>query len=139
MNLNATALLAVIALASACAPNGAPPPPTAKEATKTLPSPVAPPAPLPSKEELVHGPLPDGPQANLARASCTICHSEDYLVQQRLTPEQWKKTVAKMQKFGAPVTDEQAAPLVAWLSSMYTPDLPDRTRVAVAAPDATLR
>jgi mono/diheme cytochrome c family protein len=45
--------------------------------------------------------LPELPRE--ARDRCLICHGEALVVEQRLTPDQWKSEVAKMQKFGAPL------------------------------------
>ena len=81
--------------------------------------------------DVVTGPLAVGGDADLARAKCVTCHSEDYLVQQRLTPEQWKKTVAKMKKFGAQVDDAEAERITAYLAGVYTVDLADRPGIIV--------
>lgn len=122
-----TALLVLGCALWACKSEEPAPAPAAPPAAAAAPVPPPPPAPpLPSQAELVSGPLPGGPEAELARGRCLICHTEDYLVQQRLSPEAWKKTVAKMQKFGAPVSDEEVARIATWLGTLYTPQLPMR-------------
>ena len=65
-----------------------------------------------------------------------MCHSEQYLVQQRLSAEAWKKTVTKMRKFGAQVSEEEASELATWLASLYGPDLPMRPGIQVERPAA---
>lgn len=92
--------------------------------------------PVPSPAALVEGPLPGGPGGELARARCLMCHCEQYLVQQRLSAEGWKKTMAKMRKFGAPVSEEEATELASWLAKLYTPDLPMRSGSLVERPEA---
>jgi hypothetical protein len=109
--------VAALALLAACPPSRPPYPP--------IPAPPASP-PVTIAQAMVDGVLPDTPETKLIRARCVVCHSEDYVVQQRLTPEQWAKTLAKMKKFGAKVDDAEAAQLASWLSSLYAPDLPDR-------------
>ncbi len=60
-----------------------------------------------------------GPNAALAQAKCLVCHSADYVyMQPPLTRKQWSAEVTKMQKtFGAPISDEDVAPLVDYLMS----------------------
>lgn len=112
-------------------------PATRSHASRKAPAAAAS-AQAPTPAELVSGPLPDGPEADMAHAQCTVCHDEEYLVQQRLSPAAWQKTLAKMQKFGANVNDEQAARLATWLSTLYPPDLPMRSGALVERPVAAL-
>lgn len=60
-----------------------------------------------------------GPNLALTQTKCVICHSADYVyMQPPLTKKQWTAEVTKMQKvFGAPVTDDDIAPLVEYLMS----------------------
>jgi cytochrome c5 len=76
---------------------------------------------------LLAGKLPDGPGKAVLQAKCVICHSDDYVVQQRLTPAQWQAEVAKMRKFGAPIGDDEAKVLSEYLGRTWTVDLPERT------------
>jgi len=133
--IRALALGVLVAAAlPSCRSEEPPPAPAPKQAPKS----VSAPARLPAAAELVKGPLPSGPQADVAHSQCTVCHTDEYLVQQRLSPAAWQKTIAKMQKFGANVSDEQATKLAAWLSSLYTPDLPVRPAPLVEIPAAAL-
>ena len=58
----------------------------------------------------------------LVRDACLSCHSEEMLVQQRLTRAQWSKTVTKMVSWGANLDAKDAEPLAAWLAAEYGPD-----------------
>jgi len=60
-----------------------------------------------------------GPNLALAQDKCLTCHSADYIyTQPPLTKKQWTAEVTKMQKaYGAPVTDDDVAPLVDYLMS----------------------
>jgi mono/diheme cytochrome c family protein len=62
------------------------------------------------------------PLSPLVVNNCLMCHSEEMLEQQRLTPKQWAAVVKKMIGWGAPVEPENVEPLVAWLSAHYGPD-----------------
>jgi mono/diheme cytochrome c family protein len=67
--------------------------------------------------------LTDAPGRATTAAHCAVCHSLDYIpmnaaVQNR---EGWQKTVRKMiDRFGAPVTDDQAREIVDYLASHYS-------------------
>ena len=61
-----------------------------------------------------------------------------YLTQQRLSEATWKKTIEKMRKFGANLTDEQSASLAAFAARYWNPDLPGRTWVAGPPPAGAL-
>ncbi len=58
-------------------------------------------------------------------ARCSVCHTPDLIVQQRLPPERWKATVEKMKHWGAEISEEEAALLVRYLSARYHPGAPD--------------
>lgn len=62
-----------------------------------------------------------GAGAELASGQCLICHSAHYVATQPVLPRAfWKASVEKMQKkYGAPITDEQIAPLVEYLVQTY--------------------
>jgi cytochrome c5 len=66
--------------------------------------------------------LTDGPGRTVTMARCPVCHSLDYIpmnapVMDRAT---WQKTVQKMrERFGAPMTDEEAAQILDYLSEHY--------------------
>ena len=52
--------------------------------------------------------------------NCLICHTEDMIAGQRLTPAQWKAEVDKMVTWGSPLPREAAAPLVEYLAKHYS-------------------
>lgn len=115
------------------------PPTLAARATGTVAS--AAPAPVPAldaaalRAEAAAGKLPSAPERDLTRAHCGICHDEKYLVQQRLTPEQWKKTVEKMKTFGAPVPHSEAARIADYLARSFPVDLPAAPVVMAKKPE----
>jgi hypothetical protein len=77
---------------------------------------------------LLAGNVPDGaPEMEIVNVRCQICHSLQYLTQQRLNEAAWKKTIEKMRKFGAQLTDDETASLVAFAVRYWNPDLPGRT------------
>jgi cytochrome c5 len=114
-----------------------------KPAPRPEPGPVkaTPTSPVVSidREALLAGKLPDNaPETELINAQCRICHSVDYLTQQRLGEAAWKKTIEKMRKFGANLTDEQVASLVAFAAKYWNTELPERAWVAGAPPAGAL-
>jgi sulfite dehydrogenase (cytochrome) subunit B len=62
-----------------------------------------------------------GAGVEIANAQCMICHSADFVAIQppRLSAAQWTAEVRKMQKLGAPIPEEQIAPLVDYLTHTY--------------------
>lgn len=88
----------------------------------------------PDEKALVKGEMPDDPAKPLVQRSCMVCHTGDYLTQQRLTEGQWQKTVDKMRKFGAPATDEEAKQMTAYLAKYWTQELPSPERTRAGAP-----
>src|SRR5262249_16956901 len=91
------------------------------------------------RDALLAGKLPDNaPETELVNAQCRICHTIEYLTQQRLGEAGWKKTIDKMRKFGANLTDDQVTSLVAFAARYWNPDLPRRTWVAGPAPAGAL-
>lgn len=134
----AVAVVFVVAVVAACdRPAVGPAPVVSRVASPVAAAPVAAPAVVPvpvSEEALLTGTLPVGPERDLALSRCAICHSEQYLSQQRLTPAQWKKTVDKMRGWGAPLSDDEAAALAVWLARHYPPELAERRSLVTPAP-----
>ena len=126
-----------VALA-ACDPPMTPISPVTPDAGPTASAASAPttttPLPLVVDDALINGVLPAGPERDLAMGRCVICHTEQYLTQQRLTPAQWQKTVDKMRRWGAVLSDVEGAQLALWLGRHYPPDLPERRAQVTAAP-----
>jgi len=83
---------------------------------------------------LVDGEMPDDPAKPLVQGKCMLCHSGDYLTQQRLTETQWQKTVEKMRKFGTPANDDEAKLISAYLARYWTQDLPPSRPVKASPP-----
>lgn len=52
---------------------------------------------------------------------CLTCHDADIVEQQRLTPTGWTRSVEKMMRWGAVVTDAEKQPLVDYLASRFGP------------------
>jgi hypothetical protein len=88
----------------------------------------------PKAEALLNGDLPDDPARALVQRNCLLCHTADYMTQQRLTEGQWQRTVDKMRKFGTPATDAEAKSMVAYLARYWTVDLPPAQSPRVALP-----
>jgi cytochrome c oxidase cbb3-type subunit 3 len=59
-------------------------------------------------------------------ARCSVCHSPDLIVQQRLSRERWKATVEKMKHWGAEISNDEADLLMRYLSARYHPDAQDQ-------------
>jgi len=91
-------------------------------------------APGDPTQALVAGQMPDDPAKPLVQGKCLLCHSADYLTQQRLTKAQWQGTVEKMRKFGTPADDQEAMIIVAYLARYWTQDLPPSRPVRAAVP-----
>jgi mono/diheme cytochrome c family protein len=69
--------------------------------------------------------LAEGPELALVRASCSGCHSLDYIPMNSpfLKRAQWEAEVQKMIKvMGAPIRADDVGPLVNYLSSHYGVD-----------------
>ena len=52
---------------------------------------------------------------------CLTCHDADMIEQQRLTPTGWTRSVEKMMRWGAAVSDADKQPLVEYLASRFGP------------------
>jgi Spy/CpxP family protein refolding chaperone len=85
---------------------------------------------------LAEGSMPGDAAKPLVQGKCMLCHTGDYLTQQRLNEGQWQKTVEKMRKFGAPASDEEAKIISAYLSKYWTQDAPAAKLVRAATPPA---
>lgn len=61
----------------------------------------------------------------LILARCSVCHSADLIVQQRLPRARWEATVEKMKHWGAEISADEADLLVRYLSARYHPNAPE--------------
>jgi len=66
--------------------------------------------------------LPKGAGKAETEAACLRCHSADMLAQQRLTEKQWTAGVEKMVRWGAVVSEQDKARIIAYLSRNFGPD-----------------
>lgn len=67
--------------------------------------------------------LHEGPGRDLTVGLCMICHSIDYIPASApaMNRSAWQKTIQKMrERFGAPITDEQANMILDYLSASYS-------------------
>lgn len=62
----------------------------------------------------------------LILARCSVCHSADLIVQQRLPRARWEATVEKMKHWGAEISADEADLLVRYLSARYHASAPER-------------
>jgi sulfite dehydrogenase (cytochrome) subunit B len=66
--------------------------------------------------------LKDGEGKDLTSSRCVICHSLEYIPSNAPAMDRaaWQKTVQKMrERFGAPLTDEEAKSILDYLSATY--------------------
>ena len=52
---------------------------------------------------------------------CLTCHEADIIEQQKLTPTGWTRSVEKMMRWGAAVSDAEKQPLVDYLAARFGP------------------
>jgi mono/diheme cytochrome c family protein len=66
--------------------------------------------------------LKEAPGRDVTAGHCALCHSLEYLPANAPAMDRagWQKTVQKMrERFGAPITDEQAKVILDYLSASY--------------------
>ncbi len=67
-------------------------------------------------------PLPAGPGKDAVESGCATCHSLAYIPMNSrfMTPQAWQAEVTKMRTaFGAPIDDDAAAAIVAYLVANF--------------------
>jgi sulfite dehydrogenase (cytochrome) subunit B len=67
--------------------------------------------------------LRDGAGRDLTIGRCIICHSVEYIPSNApaMNRVAWQKTIQKMkEKFGAPITDEEAKQILDYLDANYS-------------------
>jgi hypothetical protein len=67
------------------------------------------------------------------RSRCVACHDPAMLRQQRLTAQQWMVEIEKMQRWGAPVANEEKNRMAEYLAAIAAPDN-SRFTPAIVAP-----
>ena len=55
------------------------------------------------------------------KRACLTCHEADIIEQQKLTPAGWTRSVEKMMRWGAAVSDAEKQPLVEYLAARFSP------------------
>jgi mono/diheme cytochrome c family protein len=103
-----------------------------------IPGRAAPPPADPDDEERAERHAMAG---RLVRENCLICHSDEMLSRQRLTPAQWKTEVEKMVGWGAPLPKEQEPDVIDFLAAEYPAGkpLPPPARITFEEAMATVR
>ena len=77
--------------------------------------------------------LPPGAGMDAVRSRCVACHEPAMLRQQRLTAQQWTAEIEKMQRWGAPVANEEKTRMAEYLATIAAPDN-SRFTPAIVAP-----
>jgi hypothetical protein len=55
------------------------------------------------------------------KRACTTCHEADLIEQQRLSRTGWTRSVEKMMRWGATISDTEKEPLIDYLASRFPP------------------
>lgn len=61
--------------------------------------------------------------ASAVQDKCLTCHTMEMIAIQRLSPEAWEKTVAKMETFGVKLTPDERRAVLKYVTQ-FSPDLP---------------
>ena len=67
--------------------------------------------------------LTEGPGHDLTVGRCIVCHSAEYIPSNApaMNRAAWQKTIQKMrERFGAPITDEEAQQILDYLAMNYS-------------------
>jgi sulfite dehydrogenase (cytochrome) subunit B len=78
-------------------------------------------APAQLQEEPIQ--LKDAPGRDLTASRCNVCHSLEYIPSNApaMNRTAWQKTIQKMkERFGAPITDEEATQILDYLDGSYS-------------------
>lgn len=59
--------------------------------------------------------------AAVYKRACLTCHESDIIEQQKLTPTGWTRSVEKMMRWGAQVSDADKQPLIDYLAARFGP------------------
>ena len=65
-------------------------------------------------------PAPSAAEGTYKRA-CVVCHDADIIEQQKLSKTGWTRSVEKMMRWGASVTEAEKEPLVDYLAGRFPP------------------
>jgi len=75
----------------------------------------------------------------LVLARCSVCHSTDLIIQQRLDRSRWEATVSKMVHWGAQLSEEEAGLLVEFLAARFHPNAPAAVALSDVGPAEPLQ
>ena len=82
---------------------------------------AAPPRAKPVVAHILPARLPAGPERAIAERACLVCHSPQLIAQQHKDAAAWEKTIAQMEKWGAPLTPAEHDSLKAYLTRRFGP------------------
>ena len=63
----------------------------------------------------------DGRDGEIVRSKCLGCHTEDLIVQQRLTRAGWDREIAKMERWSVPLSTPERSQVLAYLADRFGP------------------
>jgi cytochrome c oxidase cbb3-type subunit 3 len=75
----------------------------------------------------------------LVLARCSVCHSTDLVIQQRLDRSRWEAAVSKMVRWGADLSEEEAGLLVEFLAARFHPNAPAVVALSDVGPTEPLQ
>lgn len=78
--------------------------------------------------------LVDGPGKATLMEACTQCHGEGQIIAQHRAPEDWSEVMSRMVGFGASISDNQQAEILAYLNTNYGKGDTAAAAAAAAAP-----
>lgn len=87
------------------------------------------------EDHAVRAPRAEG----LVLARCSVCHSTDLVIQQRLDRSRWEATVSKMVHWGAELSEEEAGLLVEFLAARFHPNAPAAMALSDVGPAEPLQ
>lgn len=71
--------------------------------------------------EAVSTPFPPLPGSDLTAQTCTRCHGAEVITKRGRTPEEWRRMVELMIRFGAKVSDDDKPVIIDYLSQAFPP------------------
>lgn len=74
-----------------------------------------------SRRAAVPAAVPEGEGRAIAERACLICHSAMLLNQQSKDRAAWTRSIAQMQKWGAPLDSLESDTLAVWLARVRGP------------------
>ena len=72
--------------------------------------------------------LPDGQGKEVVEGGCALCHGLDRVIATKRSKDQWQTIVGRMIYVGAPLSQDQASAVVAYLDTNYGADTQTATK-----------